>query len=338
MTAVIDVRAELIEHNRMQVGTQPRDFTAVSRQSLERIAVRSSEAILLAEAHGSEITVVFANGAYEELTGYKTEELAGRRWALAARAGNGEPALKELKNALARAEGCELTVPELRKDGSICQSRLTLEPLYDARGTLRYFLCLQKPASPPIPIERPVEAAASPRELGRGRPRVTQPERVDPITGLLRFEYFRELLGRDLRIAEREQRTITLLAFQTVEFDVYRQTFGAKAADSCQRMIAAQVTRTLRRSSDLCARSDDATIIASVVDQQPSEVEPLAERIAEHVRRLGLHNPRAKAARYVVVRTAVASCSGIEDADEAIARVTAALGDTPPVVAVPATP
>lgn len=309
----------------MQIGSPTRDLTALSRESLERIATLSSEGILLADAHDSEMIVIFANGAYEQLTGFSAAELTGRRWPLAVRASNGAAELETLKTALAGAEACELTVPEIRKDGSAWQSRLRLEPLFDAEGALKYFLCLQRPAE--RAVERLPERAAPPRELGRGRPRITHPDRVDPITGLLRFEHFRELLGRDLVLASQEQRTMTLLAFRTVEFEVYRQTFGAKAADSCQRMIAAQVTRTLRRSSDLCARCDDATIVASVVDQQPREVEPLAERIAEHVRRLGLHNPRARTARYVVVRTAVVGCGGLADADEAIARVTGALDD-----------
>lgn len=324
MTRIIDARAALFEHKRMQIGSRPRDLTALSRESLERIATLSSEGILLADAHDSEMTVVFANGAYEALTGFSAAELTGRPWPLAARADGGDPELGDLKCALGRAEACELTVPELRKDGSPWHCRLRLEPLYDARGRLKYFLCLQHPAAP-IAAERAPEPM--PRDLGRGRPRITHPDRVDPITGLLRFEHFKELLARDLALVRTEQRTVTLLAFETVELDVYRQTFGAKAADSCQRMIAAQVTRTLRRSSDLCARADDAVIVASVVDQHPVEVEPLAGRVAEHVRRLRLHNPRAKTERYVVVRTAVTSCVGIVDPEEALARAVAALRD-----------
>ena len=95
-------------------------------------------------------------------------------------------------------------------------------------------------------------------------------------------------------MARRDRRFVTLLVFEIVEFGVYRQTFGDKAADSCQRMIGAQIMRALRRAGDICARYDDTTLVAAAIGQHASEVQPLAERIAESVLQLRLHNPRAK--------------------------------------------
>ena len=80
----------------------------------------------------------------------------------------------------------------------------------------------------------------------------------------MRFPYFQETLRRDLAMARRDRRFVTLLVFEIVEFAVYRQTFGDKAADSCQRMIGAQIMRALRRAGDLCARYDDTTLVAAV--------------------------------------------------------------------------
>ena len=92
------------------------------------------------------------------------------------------------------------------------------------------------------------------------------------------------MLRRDLAMARRDRRFVTLLVFEIVEFDVYRQTFGDKAADSCQRMIGAQIMRALRRAGDLCARYDESTLVAAAVGQHADEIRPLAERIAENVR------------------------------------------------------
>jgi PleD family two-component response regulator len=110
--------------------------------------------------------------------------------------------------------------------------------------------------------------------------------------------------------------------FAIVELDVYRQTFGAKAADSCQRMIGAQITRTLRRAGDLCAKYDDSTLVAAVLGQTPDEIRHLSDQIAGNVRRLGLHNPRAKAGRHITVNVAVIGCppGASDDADSVIAR------------------
>ena len=106
-----------------------------------------------------------------------------------------------------------------------------------------------------------------------------------------------------------------------IELDVYRQTFGAKAADSCQRMIGAQITRILRRAGDLCARYDEQTLVAAVVGQTPADVAHLVDQIADNVRQLGLHNPRGQRGRFLTVRPTPVGCPpGTEDDADALVR------------------
>jgi diguanylate cyclase (GGDEF)-like protein len=160
------------------------------------------------------------------------------------------------------------------------------------------------------------------RELGRARQKIATLDRVDPATGLVRFAYFQETLRRDLAMARRDRRFVTLLIFEIVEFDTYRLTFGDKAADSCQRMIGAQIMRALRRAGDLCARYDDGILVAAVIGQHASEVQPIVDRIDESVRQLKLHNPRAKSSRYIGTRVAVIGCppGAHDDPEPLIAR------------------
>ena len=126
-------------------------------------------------------------------------------------------------------------------------------------------------------------------------------------------------LNFNLSIARRDQRSVTLLVFEIVELDVYRQTFGSKAADSCQRMIGAQIMRTLRRAGDLCARYDDRTLVAAVIGQTPDDVRHLVDQIADNVRQLGLHNPRARSGRHISVRPVLIACPpGTQDDAEVL--------------------
>ena len=110
--------------------------------------------------------------------------------------------------------------------------------------------------------------------------------------------------------------------FEIVEFAVYRQTFGDKAADSCQRMIGAQIMRALRRAGDICARYEDGTLVAAVIGQHSTDVQPLADRIADSVAQLRLHNPRAKSSRYITTRVIAIGCppGAHDDPEPLIAR------------------
>jgi PAS domain S-box-containing protein/diguanylate cyclase (GGDEF)-like protein len=317
----------------MDIGREAHSVKSLSRHTLEQMVTLSSEGILLADAQDPNLPIVYANPAYEVLSGYTAEELTGTSWPLVKRDGEGQPELERLKAAIGRSESCHVTLPDLRKDGTSWFSHVSVEPIYNARGELKYFLCIQKPVQGAPGEQTPpdLEVTLLQRELGRARQKIASLDRIDPATGLMRFGHFQELMRRDLAIARRDQRFITLLCFEIVEFDAYRQTFGTKAADSCQRMIGAQIMRTLRRAGDLCARYDDSTLVAAAIGQEPSEFQKLVDQIAENVRKLGLHNPRAKRSRHITVRSALVGCPpGVyEDPDNVITRALADLRSAP---------
>jgi len=322
----------------MEIGRDARGIKSLSRHFLEQVVALSSEGILVVDAQDSSLPVVYANSAYEDLTGYSTAELAGRPWSMLRREADNDPELQRLKVAIGRAEACRITIADLRKDGSAWIVDVHVAPLTNARGDIRYFVCVHNAAAAGV-VARGQETAATveagdnngeltllQRELGRARQKIANLDRVDPTTGLLRFGYFQETLRRDLSIARRDKRFVTLLVFEIVELDVYRQTFGSKAADSCQRMIGAQIMRTLRRAGDLCARYDEQTLVAAVIGQTPDDVHHLVEQIADNVRQLGVHNPRARLGRHISVRPLPIGCPpGTQDDAEAL--VTRALAE-----------
>lgn len=317
----------------MDTGRDASGTRSLNRHTLEQIVAASSAAVLVADVRDAGVSVAYVNSAYERLTGHKAAELVGRPWALLERAAGG--GVTELRGAVERREACRVKVADVHKDGTASPCEISLTPLRDARGEIRYFLCDQRPLTTVESASEAQSAAPSlettgeqpflPFELGRARPKTAAMERVDPATGLLRFGYFQETVRRDLALARRDHKFVTLLVFEIVEFDAYRRTYGDKAADSCQRMIGAQIMRTLRRAGDLCARYDASTLVAAALGQEAREIQPLADQIADHVRQLKLHNPRAKSSRTVSVRVTLIGCSpGVhEDPEPVIARMLA---------------
>jgi PAS domain S-box-containing protein/diguanylate cyclase (GGDEF)-like protein len=303
----------------MEIGRDAHGIKSLSRHFLEQVVALSSEGILVVDAQDPSLPVVYANAAYEGLTGYSTAELAGHPWSMLRREADSELELQRLKAAIGRAEACRVTVADLRKDGSAWMVDIHVAPLTNARGEIRYFVCVHKAAASAESGDTSGGLTLLERELGRARQKIANLDRVDPTTGLLRFGHFQETLRRDLSIARRDQRFVTLLVFDIVELDVYRQTFGSKAADSCQRMIGAQIMRTLRRAGDLCARYDDRTLVAAVIGQTPDDVRHLVDQIADNVRQLGLHNPRGRSSRHVTVRPISIGCPpGTQDDAEVL--------------------
>jgi diguanylate cyclase (GGDEF)-like protein/PAS domain S-box-containing protein len=315
----------------MDTGRDAFGIRSLNRHTLEQIVAASPAAVLVVDATAPELPVVYANAAYERLTGYPLAELAGHPWAAFGRT-PGDETLATLQAAIAAGQPCRTALSDLHKDGASFTCEITVTPLHGPRGDLRYFLLSHGPAARTEqagPAESAPGGEASSEllqiDLGRARQKVATIDRIDQGTGLPRFPYFQEMLRRDLAMARRDRRFVTLLVFEIVEFEAYRQTFGDKAADSCQRMIGAQIARVLRRAGDLCARYDDRTLVAAVIGQHMSEVEPLTQRIAAGIGQLKLHNPRAKSSRYIETRVTVINCppGAHDDPEPLIARALA---------------
>jgi diguanylate cyclase (GGDEF)-like protein/PAS domain S-box-containing protein len=324
----------------MDTGRDAFGIRSLNRHTLEQIVAAYPAALLVVDASHPELPVVYANAAYERLTGYALAELAGHAWPALAREAPVDATPSTLKAAISAGQACRAPLSDAHKDGTSFTCDISVTPLHGPRGDVRYFLLThhlitrtqQADAAESAP---PVEASTEllQIEVGRAPQKVATIDRIDQGTGLQRFPYFQEMLRRDLAMARRDRRFVTLLVFEIVEFDVYRQTFGDKAADSCQRMIGAQIMRALRRAGDLCARYDDTTLVAAVIGQHSSDVQPLTQRIAAGIGQLKLHNPRAKSSRYIETRVSVISCppGAHDDPEPLIARALAESrgGDVP---------
>jgi diguanylate cyclase (GGDEF)-like protein/PAS domain S-box-containing protein len=271
---------------------------SLSSELLEEIVSLSSQSLLVVDASGPDIGIVYANPAYEEISGYSLADLRGGAWLAHAAAEEDSPELVQLRRSLVCDDPVEINLPFLRRDGEIWLGRLRLMPLKSSGQEQRLWL-VQCHAN-----ERAGNASAEllKRALGQARRKLASLDRTDQVTGLMSRSQFELILRRELAGARRDHRLLSLMLFTVPELDIYRQTFGDNAADSCLRMIGAQIAGTFRRASDLCARFDPATLAVAMVGQGEEEVNQLITLVENKARNLGLHNPRGRLGRYVIVR------------------------------------
>lgn len=299
---------------------------------LRQVLAACSDGILLLDAHDPDLTIVYANPAYESMTGFTSDDLVGSGWRLVGPDATPHRELDRLKRAIASVADCDVILADVRKDGRSWLSRLALRPVYGADGDLKYFACLQRPIAQrrDRSLRAQAETRRRPRELTQTQRLAALDRRLDPATGLLRSEEFVTRLDRDLESARRLQRSIAVVVFEIVELDVYQRTFGVNAADSCLKMIGAQLTGAFRRAGDSCGRCGAATLVAAAHGLDEAQISALARRVADKVRGLGLHNPRGRSGRYLAVRSAVViGGSGDDDAATLIDKAKAQVADVP---------
>jgi PAS domain S-box-containing protein/diguanylate cyclase (GGDEF)-like protein len=305
---------------------------SLSRHILEQIVSSSTQGILLIDARGPDLTIAYANTAYAKLSDYSAAQLEGMSWRSILAGDDANPELAKVRLAVGCAEPCEATIPYYRKDGTTWLANVSIRPLSSAHGEISYFLAQHEATTsgPKEQLSANVQVDLLQRALGHARQKIVSLDRTDPVSGLLRYEYFLSQLKRDLGVARRDRRALTILVVEIVELEVYRQTFGANAADSCLRMIGAQIAGAFRRAGDLCARCDETTFVVAVPNQDADHVAPPAARVAEKVRNLGLHNPRAQSGRYLTIRSAIVGADvESEDAETLVTRARSQLAKGP---------
>lgn len=303
----------------------PETVDSPTNQVLEQALEASFQGVVLVAAHAGQLCVEFANREFERLTGFSRVELQDGGWPMLQRDDeSGQP----LRAALARGQPFRGIVACSRRDGSSARLRMRVEPLAP-EGETKYWLCQCLDVSDAA-LDEFDGGVASDTDTLRLRERFNRLDRVDASSGLLKYDRFRDFLDRDLAIAQREQQSIAVMMLEIVELDKYRETFGKNAADSCLRMIGKQVTATLRRATDLCARFADDAIVAAVFGQNAQEADQLRERISENIQGLRIHNPRGQTGRFLHVRSIVADAiPGQESCDSLVRRLRAELEADP---------
>lgn len=110
---------------------------------LSQILDTSINGITLSDPHQEDNPIVYANEAFELITGYSREEIVGRNCRILHREDHDQPGLAKIREALQGQRRVTVTLRNYRKDGTLFYNRLSIRPIHDREGGLLYFLGLQ---------------------------------------------------------------------------------------------------------------------------------------------------------------------------------------------------
>jgi PAS domain S-box-containing protein len=110
---------------------------------LKKAVNASKDGIVIAEQEGSDNILIYANEVFEEMTGYSRDEILGRNCRFLQGDDHEQPAVDQIRAALAEKRPVEVTLRNYRKDGSLFYNRLMIRPLLDPDGNVIYYLGVQ---------------------------------------------------------------------------------------------------------------------------------------------------------------------------------------------------
>lgn len=99
--------------------------------------------ITLSDPDQPDNPVVYANAAFEMITGYEQDEIIGRNCRFLQGEDRDQPEIERIREALRTDEPVTVTLRNYKKDGTLFYNRFSIRPLFDRDGQLIYYLGVQ---------------------------------------------------------------------------------------------------------------------------------------------------------------------------------------------------
>jgi diguanylate cyclase (GGDEF)-like protein/PAS domain S-box-containing protein len=277
-------------------------MTTLDPNLLKQLVEASPEGVALCEPGADGWRVVFVNAAMETLTGYSAEQLLGQDLRLLQSSDRDQDGIEKIRQALREGNACQTLIRNYRPDGTLFWNDLRLVPLRSPSGEVTHFASFHREGG---------TLRSDSRVEGRDPTMTTQTMlaylRDDKLTGLLRRQYFEDMVKRDWSLAQRESRRLSFLVFDLDCYRAYRDVFGRQGAEQSFRRIARVISGCFRRATDLCGRYDEDQIAALTTGLDLAQAAKLAEAVLGRVRDLAIHHPRSAVSRYVTASVGVVS-------------------------------
>jgi PAS domain S-box-containing protein len=112
-------------------------------QVLSAILDECVNGVTLADPDLEDAPIVYANKAFERLTGYTQEDIIGHNCRFLQGEDRDQSARFEIAAAMKKHEGVEVTLRNYKKDGTLFHNHLKVIPLFDRKHRVIYYLGVQ---------------------------------------------------------------------------------------------------------------------------------------------------------------------------------------------------
>jgi len=202
--------------------------------AFRRYVEQCPDAVLVTDPAG---VIVYANPAFERMTGYASSELAGRTPALLKSGLHEADFYRELWSALLAGQEFRALFANRRKNGEPYYEDKIIRPLRDEQGRVTHFVSYGRDAT----------------ERAREFEKLTHAATHDSLTDLPNRSLFLDRLGQALRQAARRGEPLTLAILDIDRFRDTNNRHGHLAGDAALQAVAAR-TRGCLREVDTVAR------------------------------------------------------------------------------------
>jgi len=249
----------------------------------------SRDGITISDARLPDYPLVFANPAFEKLTGYTQEEIIHNNCRYLQGSDKQQRDTSKIRKAIQQGEYCLVTLRNYRKDGTMFWNELSISPVYNAQSELTHFIGIQKDVTARVTLEQHLQQER--KLLEQTKAKLEQLIIHDGLTGIYSRSYFEDQLSISLKQAVESQNSLAVMFIDVDYFKLFNDTYGHIAGDEALKTVASCLHDSMRRNNDFVARYGGEEFIVLATDMDKEQAIAHAHLLCQNVRNLNIPHP-----------------------------------------------
>jgi diguanylate cyclase (GGDEF)-like protein/PAS domain S-box-containing protein len=253
-----------------------KEDTTLLRDMAQALSIReqalasSSNGIMITRSSADDHSIIYANPAFERITGYRVDEVIGREGRFLVRDDLSQPGLKEIRAALHEKRAGHAVLRNYRKDGTLFWNELHIAPISDlSRHETTHFVSVINDVSERIHYQQAIEHQAT----------------HDNLTGLANRTLLHDRISQAIAFARRSSRSVAVMLLDLDHFKHVNDAYGHSAGDDLLKEVAARLRLCVRESDTVARLGGDEFVIVLADLVQPEDVEGIAAKITDALAR-----------------------------------------------------
>jgi len=227
-------------------------------------AIESSiNAILITNAEVAGNPLIYANPAFERITGYSLEEALGRNCSFLQNEDTDQPAIEELRRAIHEQREGRVLLRNYRKDGSLFWNELLIAPVHGESGKVTHFVGIQNDVTERKTHEIQLERQAN----------------YDTLTGLANRNLVQDRLNQALAYSHRHDCGLAVLFIDLDHFKNINDSLGHDAGDLLLTEVASRLSGNVREGDTVARQGGDEFVLILSEIREDTDVPVVAQKI-----------------------------------------------------------
>lgn len=128
----------------------------INAKLLQLVIEASNDGIVVAEQEGDDNILIYANPAFQRLTGYEVDEILYQDCRFLQSGDRDQTGLAAIREAVRSNTPCRQIIRNYRKDGSAFWNELSITPVFNEGDQLTYYVGIQKDVTPEVEAKQRV--------------------------------------------------------------------------------------------------------------------------------------------------------------------------------------